>query len=449
MCWKNLFHRLTGVYKNITKSSENQNSIHHSIHYEYIQDLSASLESSFQMLKQANDERDKLSNKRTAKLQILDDKLFLDIHSSESILMVVSEDTKEIINVNNSFYRILGYSSEDIIKQNYCNLYIWVNNQDPIIIQDLLEEAKIINQQIFQFRTKFGEIKDFLLSAEVIDINGQNLVFYMASDITNMTHKSCMSYRCLNDPDYTMKYVSYGCEKITGYKIKDIVTNQIPYASIIYKDDQQYVWESIQKALEKKRSYEILYRIKTQSGEIKWIWVKGQGIFYNNVVNNDESLALEGVVEDVSELKQSEDKLFQIRNDLRKQIQQIVEELQETNSILKSAQEIPALFEALNVANIEDIAKFTKFTKPEKIAANLQPELHLTIINLGKVALTVKLHQTIAESKVQEKIFMTAKQELQAVTQQLDSLPTSLQLLIFQIIKRWESILNNNIQGIP
>ncbi|AFY57221.1 PAS domain S-box [Rivularia sp. PCC 7116] len=439
MCWKNLLHRLANTYKNITKTNENESTIH----YEYIQELSNNLEASFQMLKQTNDERDKLSDRKTAKLQILDDELFLDIHSSGSILMVVSENTEEIINVNDSFFHTLEYSRQDIIGKNCSKSNIWVNNQDPIIIKSLLQEAKRIKQQIFQFRTKSGRIKDFLLSAEVIVINGENVVFYMASDITNMTHNSCMSYRCLNDPDYTMKYVSYGCEKITGYNISDIVSNQISYASIIYKDDEQYVWKSIQNALEKKKAYEILYRIKTQSGEIKWMWEKGQGIFYNNM----ESLALEGLIEDVNELKESEDKLFQIRNDLRKQIQQIVEELQETNSILKSAQEIPVLLEALNVANIEDIAQLTKFVQPEKIAANLQPELHLPIINLGKVALTVKLHQTIAESHVQEKIFMTAKQELQTVMQQLDSLPTSLQLLISQIIKRWELILNN--QQIP
>ncbi|MBV6627212.1 MAG: PAS domain-containing protein [Rivularia sp. (in: Bacteria)] len=438
MCWKNLLHRLNTTYKNITKTSENENNIH----YEYIQELSTHLEDSFQMLKQTNDERDKLSDKRTAKLQILDDKLFLNIHSSGSILMVVSENTKEIINVNDSFCRILEYASKDLIGKLYTNVNIWVNNQDPITIKNLLQESKIIKQQIFQLRTKSGDIKDFLLSAEVIAINEQNLVFYMASDITNITHNPCMSYRCLNDPDYTMKYVSYGCERITGYTINDFISNKISYASIVYKDDEQYVWESIQKALEQKRAYEILYRIQTQSGEIKWLWEKGQGIFYNNLANNDESLALEGLIEDVSELKKAEDKLFQIRNDLRKQIQKIVEELQETNSILKSAREIPALFEALNVANIEDIAKLTKFTKPEKIAANIQPELQLAIINLGKVALTVNLHQTMAESRVQEKIFMSAKQELQTVKQQLDSLPTSLQLLIAQIIKRWELLLS-------
>ena len=60
-----------------------------------------------------------------------------------------------------------------------------------------------------------------------------------------------MSYRCLNDQDWTMKYMSCDCEKLTGYKIKDIVDNkQLAFADIVHQDDYDFVLDTIQKALE-------------------------------------------------------------------------------------------------------------------------------------------------------------------------------------------------------
>ena len=434
MCWKNLLNHCIGVYENL-RFKDNKN-----IHYEYVHELTTKLCSSLEKLHQINDERDKLSRQKLRQLQALDDKFFLNIHSSSgSILMVVRKNTEEIVNVNGTFYRILGYSEEEVIGQISSN--IWVNHQDIVTIANILQNTKIIKQQIFQLRTKSGDIKNVLLSAEEIDVDGENLIFYMASDITDITKKSCcMSYRCLNDQDWTMKYMSHDCIKLTGYKIEDVVDNRkLSYGDIIYQEDSNFVWDKVQEALKEEKSYEIRYRIQTKSGKIKWIWERGQGIFSSN----GELLALEGLTEDISELQKSENRLYKIRNNLRKKNQQIIKELQATNSGLKLARNIPVLLDALNVETITDIAALAKIVTSDNIANNIEPELHLVIIALGKVAVTIQFYQTITESAMQDKTLFAAKQELEAVTQHVNNLPASLQVLISQIIMRWELILND------
>ena len=437
MCWKNLFNRFILTYQRLAKRNINN------IQNEYVKELATNLDYSFQKLNQTNDKLDQLSERRATKFQILDDKLFLNVNSySGSVLMVVRQSTKEIINVNEKFYQVLGYSTQDIIGLLHSNVNFWVNNQDPNTIEDLLQESPIIKQQIFQLRTKSGEIKDFIFSAEELDIDGQVLIFYMASDITSITKKSTfMSYRCLNDPEYTMKYISYDCENLTGYKVDEIVDNKlIPFGKIINEEDYNYVWEIIQKALEEQKAYEMQYRIKKKNGNIKWVWERGQGIFYNN----GNFLALEGLIEDISELKKSEDKLFQIRDDLREQIQLTIKELlQDNNSRLRLVQEIPVLMDALNVENIADIAALTQLLMPEKIADNIDTELHLKIIALSKVALTLQLYQAITEPTKQDKTLLTAKKELKAIKLEVNDLPVSLQVFMNQIIIRWQSILND------
>ena len=439
MYWIKLRNSLTIAYKNI--KSENKNEIHSS----YISGLSGNLNSSFQLLKNVNDERDRLHQRKAARLQAIDNKFLLDIHSSSgTILMVVDKNTEEIININHTFTRILEYSPQDVISKIHTQINLWVNQQDPITIKYLLQYAQVVKQQIFQLRTKDGEIKSFLLSAEEIDINKQACIFFMASDITNITQYSCcISYRCLNDADWTMKYISNDCEKLTGYTVGELVGNNIiSYGDMVHPDDSKYVWETVQQALANEKSYEISYRIITKSENIKYVWERGQGIFSSSS-SNTKSLHLEGLIEDVTELKLYEEKLTQQRKSLRTQIQETIKGLEENSSGLNLLDEIPVLLDALNVATIADIAALANPLTSKEILKNIESDLYLAIITLAKVSLTIQSYLTLTEPAKQDKTLFTAKQELQAVTRQIDDLSASLKVLINQIVMRWESVIDN------
>ncbi|BAY81433.1 putative PAS/PAC sensor protein [Calothrix parasitica NIES-267] len=439
MCWKKLRNRLIIAYQNI--NSENKNEINSN----YISGLSGNLNSSFQLLKNVNDERDRLHQRKAARLQAIDNKFLLDIHSSSgTILMVVDKKTEEIININHTFTRILEYSLQDVIGKIHTQTSIWVNQQDPITIKYLLQYAQVIKQQIFQLRTKSGEIKSFLLSAEEIYINKQACIFFMASDITNITQYSyCVSYRCLNDADWTMKYISSDCEKLTGYKVGELVGNNIvSYGDMVHPNDSKYVWETVQQALAKQKAYEISYRIITKSKAIKYIWERGQGIFSSSS-SNTKSLHLEGLIEDVTELKLYEEKLTQQRKSLRTQIQETIKGLEENSSGLNLLDEIPVLLDALNVATIEDIAALANPLTSKEILDDIESDLYLVIIALAKASLTIQYYLTLTEPAKQDKILFTAKQELQAVTKQINDLSASLKVLINQIVTRWKSVIDN------
>lgn len=112
-----------------------------------------------------------------------------------------------------------------------------------------------------------------------------------------------MAYRCQNDPSWTMEFVSSGCYSLTGYPHEDLLANAvISYAAIIHPEDRQFVWDIIQTEIEKKRPYQLNYRIITARGEEKWVWEQGQGIY-----NQDgDSLVLEGFITDITALKRAE-----------------------------------------------------------------------------------------------------------------------------------------------
>ena len=112
-----------------------------------------------------------------------------------------------------------------------------------------------------------------------------------------------MAYRCKNDVDWTMEFVSEGCSQLTGYKQEDLVGNAfLSFREVIHPDDRQMVWDGIQAAIKKKEKFQLTYRIRTAHAEEKWVLEKGQSIF----VDDSENPMLEGFITDISKRKQAE-----------------------------------------------------------------------------------------------------------------------------------------------
>lgn len=111
------------------------------------------------------------------------------------------------------------------------------------------------------------------------------------------------AYRCRNDRDWTMTFLSDGCLELTGYTPEELIENaQHPYNGIIHPDDREIVWKLIQDSLQKKKSFKLEYRITTASGDEKWVWEQGSGFFDEQ----GEVRFLEGYITEITEGKQAQ-----------------------------------------------------------------------------------------------------------------------------------------------
>jgi PAS domain S-box-containing protein len=88
------------------------------------------------------------------------------------------------VEVNDSFLRMTGYSRADIIGRDVGSLKIMVDRQDIGKIAAMLEERGTVDKFEFRFRTKAGEVRAGLLSAEVIELEGEPHSLTVTSDIT-------------------------------------------------------------------------------------------------------------------------------------------------------------------------------------------------------------------------------------------------------------------------
>jgi len=124
---------------------------------------------------------------------------------------------------------------------------------------------------------------------------------------TLLSNLQGMAYRCRNDRDWTMEFVSEGCIELTGYWPSDLLRNRrISYADIMHPDDREPVYEAVQQAVRDHECYRLTYRIRTADGQEKWVWEQGRGIY----TPKGELVALEGFITDITERKKAEQHLI-------------------------------------------------------------------------------------------------------------------------------------------
>ena len=124
-------------------------------------------------------------------------------------------------------------------------------------------------------------------------------------------------YRCQNNRDWTFEYVSEGVCELTGYTTDEyLVQRSTSYGVTMHPDDRERVWQEAQAALEHHRPFEMTYRILTRSGEVKWVWERGEGIYTTEGSLN----YVEGFVTDVTERKRAEQLLRQSEESYRRLI---------------------------------------------------------------------------------------------------------------------------------
>jgi PAS domain S-box-containing protein len=110
--------------------------------------------------------------------------------SSPDMIVISSLTEGRIVEVNEGFLRKLGFRREDVIGKTSSELNLWVNSQDRIKYTDILRSEKEIKEFEADVRNKSGEVLSCLLSAGLIELDGEPHILSVARDITE--HKKAL-----------------------------------------------------------------------------------------------------------------------------------------------------------------------------------------------------------------------------------------------------------------
>lgn len=237
---------------------------------------------------------------------------------------LICSKSLDITDVNPVACRLLDYDREKLLELSLKDLFssqIEEGNDEnyPFSITQVSSgkvhwsgECHLLRKNGREFRADYSAIR-FIEKGEYklyftfndIDANYKMQIALKESERINsalVTNLPGMVYRCLHDEHWTMIYVSHGVEKLTGYKSRDLLYNNVvSYNSIIHPEDRGKTYDTVLKALEKKKKFNIQYRIITGNGAEKWVWEQARGIY------NDEGLLeyIEGFIMDVTREKQA------------------------------------------------------------------------------------------------------------------------------------------------
>jgi PAS domain S-box-containing protein len=181
--------------------------------------------------------------------------------------------------VKNKTVEIAEYSVQNQTEQFREARVVWLDDEQLIVIVRDITERKLAEEGLLESRRTLQ---------------------------TLMSNLPGMAYRCRNDRDWTMEFVSEGSFNLTGYRPAELINNnKIAYNHLIHPDEDEKVWDNIQAALKEHKPFQLTYRIKTADGEQKWVLEQGQGIF----TPKGELLAIEGFISDTTEKVQMQESI--------------------------------------------------------------------------------------------------------------------------------------------
>ncbi|MBF0550243.1 MAG: PAS domain S-box protein [Deltaproteobacteria bacterium] len=104
--------------------------------------------------------------------------------SSPSLMVISTLEEGRLLDVNEAFLHASGFTREEVIGKTSRDLNIWTEGYSrDEFVRRIQNEDGIKNIDV-QFRTKSGELREFMMSVELIDIDHQPYLLTLGQDIT-------------------------------------------------------------------------------------------------------------------------------------------------------------------------------------------------------------------------------------------------------------------------
>lgn len=255
-------------------------------------------------------------------LRVSEEKFSKAFGSSPAPISISTLKDGRYIEVNDSFLQLSGYSRQEIIGKSIFDLNLIVPSRKTLKLRHKLQKHGIVRNLEIDYRTKSGEVRTVLLSAEYIDLGGQACVLAVVKDITERRQiqeelreseeRWQLALRGNNDGiwDWNLKtgevVVSLRLKQIIGYEDQDVFSHIAQWIRSIHPDDFDSVMQARQAHLNKSTPYYYAeYRLRCQDNTYKWILDRGQALWEQQ----GKPVRMVGSITDISDRQHREEAL--------------------------------------------------------------------------------------------------------------------------------------------
>ncbi len=117
-------------------------------------------------------------------LKLSEEKFHKAFQNSPDAIMISRMSDGVFYEVNENFYKISGYTRNEVIGHSSTEINFWLSPEERNnYVSGLVQNGRVENMEV-SFRTKDGSIKDFVLSGEAIDLNGEKYIIGTVRDVT-------------------------------------------------------------------------------------------------------------------------------------------------------------------------------------------------------------------------------------------------------------------------
>jgi len=120
----------------------------------------------------------------TEALRESEEKFSKAFHSNPSLMAIVTPGESRYVEVNEGFLRVLGYAREEVIGKTARELGIFDQHDQSLQMKQAIQNRKVLRNVEASFRTKSGELRHGLFSAETIQIQDRPYLLTTVNDIT-------------------------------------------------------------------------------------------------------------------------------------------------------------------------------------------------------------------------------------------------------------------------
>jgi len=277
-------------------------------------------------------------------------------HSSPYAITLTRISDGQIIEVNESFFRITGYQLADVKGNNTIGMHLWVREEDRALVVGELSSKGKVRQLEFQFRKKSGEIITGLFSAEIINVDNEKYVLSSINDITERKQaeeairetsdylNSLIDYANAPiitwDTNYIITRFNHAFEKLAGYSASQMVGVGLQILFPQESRDESLRKIALASSGEFWESVEI--PIKRQDGEIRVaLWNSA------NILNKEgkEIVATIAQGQDITERKLAEAEIIRLNTTLENKV------IKRTNDLHDAQLALVNIVEDLSISN--------------------------------------------------------------------------------------------------
>ncbi len=269
------------------------------------------------------------------------------IFENAPILMILVDKDRKVLKANRSALKIADRSQDEIIGLRNGEALKCIHAfDDPAGCGYGIkcESCKVRNTVLDTFRTgkSFNQVEAsvtlervdgianfiFLISTNLIEVSGKNMVLVSMEDITKRKEaeeglkkseeRYSLAQKSANIGSWDWNILTGGLvwsdtiEPMFGFGKGKFGATFEAFMKCVHTKDRQFVIESVNDCFEKGEDYNINHRIVRPDGTVRWVSETG------NVIRNenDESVRMLGIVQDITERKKTED-------DLKKRVKEL------------------------------------------------------------------------------------------------------------------------------